>query len=274
VRKVRSIALAVWVVILAGCAGGSVASEPLATPSVSAPASASPSAAGPAELPAYHDGSPRTMPAGTYVTVLTPVPPVVGGSTGFFPGLGITIPDGWTATESDAGEISLHPLNRPNESLLLWKDLAAVVTNNREQTVGDVRDDIGRTSDALLEWLTTTTDFTILAQPEQVIVGDSIKGTQLTLGVSGTANFATDDCPDNPRCAAIFTDPKHWGNGFYAIGGDEVARIFIATAAFPDGDHTFFVTLDAPSQERLVKLAADSEPIIESLRLPASYVDT
>jgi hypothetical protein len=261
---VRIIALAVWVVILAGCAGGSVASEPLATPSVSAPAPASPGAAGPAELPAYHDGSPRTMPAGTYVT----------GSTGFFPGLGITIPDGWTATESDAGEISLHPLNRANESLLLWKDLFAVVTNNREQTVGEVRDDIGRTSDALLEWLTTTTDFTILAQPEQVTVGDSIKGTQLTLGVSGTANFATDECPDNPKCAAIFTDPRHWGDEFYAIGGDEVTRIFIATAAFPDGDHTFFVTLDAPTQEELVKLAAESEPIIESLQLPPNYVDT
>jgi hypothetical protein len=264
VRKLRSIALGLWFVILAGCAGGSVASEPSATASVSAPASASPSAAGPTELPAYPDGTPRTMTAGTYVT----------GSTGFFPGLGITIPDGWTATESDAGEISLHPLDRQTESLLLWKDLAAVVTNNREQAVGMLRDDIGRTSDALLAWLTTTTDFTILAQPEQVTAGDSIKGTQLTLGVSGTANFATDECPDNPKCAAIFTDPRHWGGEFYAIGGDEVARIFIATAAFPDGDHTFFVTLDVPSQEELVKLAAESELIIESLRLPASYVDT
>ena len=210
------------------------------------------------------------MPAGSYLT----------GSTGFFPGLGITIPDGWMVSESDAGEVSLHPSTRPNDSLLLWKDLAAVVTNNREQTVGDVRDDIGRTSEALLDWLTTTTDFTILARPEEVTVGDSIRGTQLTLGVSATANFAWDDCPDNPRCAAIFTDPvpheadlANWGDNFYAIGGDEVARIFIATVTFPEGEHTFFVTLDAPTQDELSRLAADAESIIESLRLPATYVD-
>ena len=194
------------VAALVGCSAATTGSAPPETQASSIQPSAvatpgSPGASGPAELPVYNEGSSHSIPAGMYLT----------GSTGFFPGLALAIPDGWTVTETDSGEIGLHPAGRPNDSLLIWKDMAAVVTNNRDQTVGQVRDDIARTSDALLAWLTTTTDFTILEQPGEVTMGDSIQGTQLTLGVSDTANFAWDDCPDNPRCAAILTDPVHWG---------------------------------------------------------------
>jgi hypothetical protein len=34
------------------------------------------------------------------------------------------------------------------------------------------------------------------------------------LTTSDKANFAWDDCPDNPRRAAIFIDPNHWGSNF------------------------------------------------------------
>jgi hypothetical protein len=261
-RGVRYVGLVLCVTALVACSAGTQSAS--IRPSEEEAGSASPAASGPAELPAYHEGSPRSIPAGTYLT----------GSTGFFPGLALTIPDGWTVTEADAGEIGLHPAGRPDDSLLIWKDMAAVVTNDRDKTVGQVRDDIGRTSDALLTWLTTTTDFAILEQPGDVSVGDSIQGTQLTLGVSDSANFAWDDCPDNPRCAAIFTDPAHWGHNFYAIGGDEVARIFIASVHYADGDHTFFVVLDAPNQAELVTLGTDAEPIIRSLKLPGTYIDT
>jgi hypothetical protein len=253
--------LGLSITILAACGGGTPSSSSLAF--TAPPSSASPSPSGPAELPTYHEGLPRSIKPGTYLTAID----------GFFPGLSLTIPAGWQATETDTGEIALHPANRPDDAILLWKDIAAVVTNNRSGTVGEVLDNVGRTADALLDWLTTTKDFAILAKPTGVTVGDSIKGTQLTLGVSNTANFAWDDCPDNPRCAAIFTDPRHWGSNFYAIGGDEVARVFIATVHYPDGDHTFLVTLDAPNENELVTLAADAEPIIQSLRLPARYTD-
>jgi hypothetical protein len=53
-----------------------------------------------------------------------------------------------------------------------------------------------------------------------------------------------------------------------------VARIFIATAHYPEGDHTFLVTLDAPNRQDLARLAKDAEPIIQSLRLPESYTST
>ncbi|HJQ44028.1 MAG TPA: hypothetical protein VJ831_13150, partial [Jatrophihabitantaceae bacterium] len=133
----------------------------------------------------------------------------------------LTIPAGWTATETDSGEIALHPVDAPDNALLLWKDMAAVVTHNRKKNVGEVRRDIGRSAHALLGWLTSNSDFSVLSAPKAVTAGSAIEGTELTLTVSGTANYDWDDCPDNPRCAAIFTDPKHWEGNFYAISGRE-----------------------------------------------------
>jgi hypothetical protein len=64
---------------------------------------------------------------------------------------------------------------------------------------------VGSTADAFVKWLTSTSDFAILAKPKTVTVGDGVKGKQLTLTTSNSANFGWDDCPDNPHCAAIFT---------------------------------------------------------------------
>lgn len=213
-------------------------------------------------LPIYNEGAPRPVPAGDYATA---------APYGFFPGLKLTIPTGWTVTENDGGELGLHPASQPENALLLWKDMAAVVTNNRGQKVGQVRDDVGRTAKDLIRWLTTTSDFSILAKPAEVTVHSSLTGKQLTLGVSRTANFGWDDCPDNPRCAAIFTDPQHWGSNFYAIGGAEVSRIFIATIRYPEGDHTFFITLDSPTKEALAAFDTEAQPLVQSLQLPEHY---
>jgi len=122
-----------------------------------------------------------------------------------------------------------------------------------------------------MEWLTSTSDFAILAKPKSVTVGEGIKGRRLTLTTSAKANFGWDDCPDNPHCAAIVTDPSHWIRNFYAIGGAEVSRIFVTTLHYPEGDHTFFVTLDAVSAGDLAAFADEAQPIIDSLRLPATY---
>jgi len=214
------------------------------------------------ELPTYNSGPAQPISAGEYVT----------GAEGFLPGLRLTIPRGWTATETDSGELALHPVSRPDDALLLWQDMAAVVTHNRGGKVGHVRGDVGRTAKDLLEWLATTSDFSILAKQTHVTVGSSVTGTQLTLGVSRTANFDWDDCPDNPRCAAILTDPQHWDGNFYAIGGREVSRMFISTIHYPEGDHTFFITLDSPTKRGLAALETDARPIIESLRLPQHHV--
>jgi len=55
-------------------------------------------------------------------------------------------------------------------------------------------------------------------------------------------------------------------------GGDGVSRIFVATVHYPDGDHTFFVTLDAVSASDLAAFADEAQPIIDSLRLPPRYL--
>jgi hypothetical protein len=169
--------------------------------------------------------------------------------------------------------MGLHPADRPNDAILLWKDMAAVVTNNRSQSVGQVLPGVGRTAAALVKWLTTTKDFAIVAKPRDVTIGAGIRGTQLTLRTSSTADYAWDDCPDNPHCAAILTDPAHWGGNNFAIGGAEAARIFVATVSYPTGDHTFFVTLDAPNLDELARLASEAKPIMDSLQLPKTYVD-
>jgi hypothetical protein len=250
-----AIVRSLWVialVLLAGCGGGGDSTGATAKPSARA---------GAEPLAIYHEGPPRRLSPGRYVT----------GSYGFFPGLELTIPPGWTTTETDSGEIGLHPAASPDAALFLWKDMRAVVTHNRHHSVGQVREDIGPNADQLLNWLTTTSDFSVVSAPVATTVGESIQGQQLTLEVSNTANFGWDDCPDNPRCAAILTDPKHWGGNFYAIGGDETARIIIATVPYPEGDHTFFVTLDAPNHGELAKLAKEAQPIIDSLRLPQEF---
>ena len=194
--------LSLLVVALTGCAGsesgtpsagtgsGSSGRSPsaVATATTSTTTS-SPSAApsGPAELPVLHEGPARAISPGTYVTTKP---------DGFLPGLTLTIPAGWSATEADSGEIALHPDNRPDDAILLWKDMVVVVTNNRSDKVGQPLKGVGSTADALVKWLTTTSDFAILAKPKTVTFGDGVKGKQLTLTTSNIG-----DCPDNPHCA-------------------------------------------------------------------------
>jgi hypothetical protein len=264
---VRGLVCGLGVLVLAGC--GTTAAS-LATPTTSASppvptatASASGSESGLPALPTYNSNEAHHVPAGKYVT----------GDAGFFPGFVLKIPEGWTLNESTEGEIKLHPDDRSDAVIYFWKDLAPVVTNNRDGTVGQVLEDGGRSRDDVLRWLTTTSDFEVVEGPKQVSVGASIQGTLLVLRASDTANFGDDGCPDNPRCAAIFTDPRHFVDDFYAIGGDELARIFIASAHYLQGDHTLFVVLDAPNHKALDKLAVDAQPILNSLRLPATYTD-
>ena len=265
--------LSLLALALPGCASGESEPSSAATssgtsgPSASAVATATTSSSsatssGPMELPVQHEGTSKEVNPGTYITTKP---------DGFFPGLTLTIPAGWSTTEADSGEIALHPADRQDDAILLWKDMVPVVTNNRSGKVGQPLKGVGTTADALVKWLTSTSDFAILDKPKTATVGDGVKGTQLTLTTSDRANFGWDDCPDNPRCAAILKDPRHWGGNFYAIGGAEVSRIFVTTLHYPDGDHTFFVTLDAVSADDLAAFADEAQPIIDSLRLPATY---
>lgn len=238
---------------------------PLATATAAATATPLPTSSGLAKLPVIHERE-NAVPiaAGTYVT---------SAPGGFFPGLTITIPDGWGGLETDSGELRLANADFVDSSILLWKDLKPTVTNNREGKVGQPLTDVGSGAGDIIHWLTNLSDVKQLAKPQKLTVGEDISGTQFTLTTSPTADFAEPDCPVNPHCVALFTDTDHWGSGFYAIGGDEVARIFVAPVSLPDGDHTFYVALDSPNTDELDRFADAVQPIIDSLVLPTSYVD-
>jgi hypothetical protein len=232
------------VLLLSAC--GSQGATPSGTP---APPSTMPSATASAQLSVLgicHGGKCPIAP-GTYMTA---------SLQAFWPGLVLTIPPGWFATEQDTGELSLHPNDHPDDQLVLWKDVEAVTSNHRTLAAGTPLANICRTPDALAAWLTSNPDFTVLSQPAPARVGkDAIGGTILSLQTSKTANYADPGCPSNPRCADLVADTKHWGTEFFGIGGDESVRLFMATVSAPGGDHTFFVVLDTPSSAELVRFS-------------------
>ncbi len=90
---------------------------------------------------------------------------------------------------------------------------------------------------------------------------------------SSTANFGDPDCPDNPRCSAFLRDPVHWATSFFAIGGDEVVRMFLTSFAADGASHTLIIALDAPNATELERFAGDAQPIIDSVVLPETFVD-
>ncbi|MEO6351073.1 MAG: hypothetical protein ABIP53_10525 [Candidatus Limnocylindrales bacterium] len=223
-------------------------------------------------FPVVYDNEPaKVIAPGSYFT----------DADGFFPGLRLTVnavPGGWTSFENDSGE--LHLVGDPDRgTLLLWKDMVAVVTNHRGEDGGQPLAGVGSDREAIVTWLTTLSDVEILDGPEDITVGHGITGTQLTLRTSDTANFGWDDCPENPRCVELLTDPLHWRSNVtvkyqpFTILGEQTLRIFVATIPFDDGpDHTLYVTLVVPKASDLDAFTEAAQPIIDSLTAPDVYV--
>lgn len=187
------------------------------------------------------------------------------------PGLTLTIPTGWFASEQDAGEFSLHPEDHPDDQLVFWKDVIAVVSNHRTQPADTPVAHVGPTASDLMHWFATDPDYGVLSKPTAAAVGHGISGTSISLGVSPTANYGDAGCPSNPHCVDLVTDPAHWGANFFGFGAPETVRIFISTIHAPDGDHTFLVVLDAPSPTELQRFANQAQPILDSITLPAVF---
>ena len=79
--------------------------------------------------------------------------------------------------------------------------MVPVVTNNRSGKVGQPLKGVGTTADALVKWLTSTSDFAIVDKPKTATVGDGVKGKQLTLVFHGALIPAVVDlvrCPVGP----------------------------------------------------------------------------
>ena len=194
---------------------------------------------------------------------------------GFWPGLTLSIGSGWFASEEDVGELSLHPESQPNDSLLFWSDVVAVTSSTGGGGISGIKpvEGVGTTPDALLGYFTGNSDYKVLSGPDPATTAGGLNGTTITMTTSDTANFGDPDCPDNPRCSAFLRDPVHWGTEFFAIGGDEVVRMFLTTFTAGGTPHTLIIALDAASPTELERFAGDAQPIIDSVVVPATFVD-
>jgi hypothetical protein len=202
------------------------------------------------------DSAPCRYPAGTYRL----------GALGVIPGLRMTLPHGWSSTGNDEGELSLTPPGHPNDRVFVWVDMVAVKSSGPGHGT-TVLTSVGKTPAGLVSWLTSNRDFLVVSPPRQATVLRGVRGTMLTIGVSGSAKYGDHGCPSNPRCADLFTSPRWLRSDFYGIAAPEVARISLATATIGRVRHTVFVVLDAPSRQALTKLAALARPVTSSLRL-------
>jgi hypothetical protein len=249
VRRVRSAFLTATLVAVTGCGGatGGTAAPTLTT-------TAAPAATGPAVLEENEGHVAEAVPPGSYVTT----------EGGFDKGLGLTIPAGWTVRQNNFAELKLAPEGKPDDILVLFSRVVAVVPNNQEGTVGQEIAGVGHTAKDLVTFLTTTKDFEVFDAPKDVTIGTSIKATRLSLGVSATASFADPECPDNPHCAALVKSLVWPGDDFFAIGGDEVVTLYIVEVE----DGTLWAVLDAPNKNDLASLQIAADPILASLSLP------
>ncbi len=184
------------------------------------------------------------------------------------PGFTLTVPGGgWHGTGNDPGGLSLSP-NTPNDFFTVWDDLTAVKSTGTGH--GTVLTNVGTTPEALVAWMTSNPDFTVVVPPAPATIGRGIKATSLVVGASHSAHYGDPTCPSNPRCADLFTNRALWGaNQFVGVAGDEEFRIYLAAITVSGQPQTLFVVLDAPTDAGLTQLAAEAAPIVNSLQLPA-----
>ncbi|WP_448638664.1 hypothetical protein [Geodermatophilus sp. URMC 63] len=233
--------------LLGGCQGGSDGGS----------AGAEASSSSPSELPGGCSQDRHCeFAAGTYR--------LSGGEV--IPGMQLTLPAGWSSRENNRGELNLLPPDSDDDQVFFWIDMVPVTSTGPGH--GTALTDVGTNPDALVTWLTGNPDVEIVTPPEPGTVGDT-PVTTLTATASATADYGDPDCPANPRCVDLFTNPRTWGTNSYGIGGDEEAMISLGTVALGDGTHTVVVALDSPDHERLTRLSSAAQPIIDSVRFPA-----
>ncbi len=205
------------------------------------------------------DSAPCSIAAGTYVL----------GDGVVLPGLTMTIPaGGWHSPGNDPGGLSLVPPDKPHDLVAVWADLTAVKSTGTGH--GTVLASIGKTPDALVAWMTSNPDLTVVVPPAPATIGWGIRATSLVVGASHSAHYGDPTCPSNPRCADLFTNRALWGaNQFVGVVGDEEFRIYLAALTVSGQPQTLFVVLDAPTDAELTQLAAEAAPIVNSLQLPA-----
>jgi hypothetical protein len=196
----------------------------------------------------------------------------VTDANGFFPGLQITTPAGWFFTEQDSGELALHPIDDPNKTVALYKDVRVITSTREMGPYNEIVKDVGPTAEAFVQWFTHNEAFTVVEAPTAATIAGTT-GTVFTLAVSEAAKFGDPHCPSNPQCADLWTDPAHWGDNNFGIGGPTPVRLYVADVPYADGDHLFAIMWDGGPASELDAWVARTMPILDSILPPAVYVD-
>jgi hypothetical protein len=194
------------------------------------------------------------------------------GYESVLPGLQLTLPRGWSSGENDLGELNLiPPPGHPGATLFVWIDLLAVKSTGPGHGT-DVLPNVGTTPTALVSWLTTNPALLVVSPPRPARIAGTIPATTLTIGVSKSANYGDPACPDNPRCADLFTS-YWWGPNSFGIGGTTEVQLSLARIKRNTQRHTLFVALAAGSgtgDPGLIAFRQAARSILSSFRLPKS----
>lgn len=256
--------------VVAGCSTGpqeapssasppTITATPTSAPVATAPATPQPSSE--AALMVCRDGQHCDAEPGTFVT----------DADGFFPGLQMTVPAGWFFSEQDSGELTLHPLDDPDKTVALNKDVRVVSSTRETGPYNDILKDVGPTADAFVQWFTHNDAFTVVEEPKSATIAGTT-GTVFTLAVSEVANYGDPDCPSDPQCADLWTDPAHWGDNTFGIGGPTPIRLYVADVPYGNATHLFAIAWDGGPASELDAWVARTMPILNSIRPPAVYV--
>jgi hypothetical protein len=181
------------------------------------------------------------------------------------PGLQFTLPAGWWSTEATNAELKLIPPGPDDEELHTWVDMLPVKSSGHGH--GAPLKGIGTTPKAIVSWLTGDRDFLIISKPVPVTIAGGVRATRLALAVSKTANYGDPGCPDNPRCADLFTTPR-WGTNVYGIGGKNEVELYLATFLVRGHSHTLLVDFDGANPAKLMRIVRLAKPILAAMRLP------
>ncbi len=225
------------------------------------------------------------MPAGTYET---------SGRWAFLPGLTVTLPQGWSSGEQDAGEFMVHQASDVDQAnaIFFWRDLIPWVD-------GVPRADLGTSADEFADYLLGDSRLTVVEGPSRTFgvrgpdsasFADTVQARSLSVMVSDAAQTDPDLaslCPDEAQaCVNLFIDPEHWGapanlgrNIEAPAAGcpcSQVWRLYVASIGRDLHPHMFVVAVETVGPGALQALSdweAQVEPIINSVLVPYIVVD-
>lgn len=174
---------------------------------------------------------------------LAPDTYVTAGQYAFLTGLTVTVPEGWSSGEQDAGEFELHlkeDVGRYRE-LLFWRDMVPWVDGRPAPQLGTSADELASylLSDPRLSTVEGEPRTFDRYQADGSIAG-SVTARSVTVMIAADAPKEVPECPGS-ACLDFLGDPYHWGTdhgvgilrGF--VPGEAELRDLTAAGILVDG---------------------------------------